>query len=113
MMLAPSAIASDTCRQTLSMAASRPGPPFGHREQAVDGEAAEAGRLAVLVDVEQLGEVVVVDDRVRQGRSAGRSPARARAGSAPVRPWPASEVTSSSRMASSGGLVTWANSWVK
>ena len=25
----------------------------------------------------------------------------------------ASEVTSSSRMASSGGLVTWANSWVK
>jgi hypothetical protein len=24
-----------------------------------------------------------------------------------------SEVTSSSRMASSGGLVTWANSWVK
>jgi hypothetical protein len=26
---------------------------------------------------------------------------------------PASEVTSSSRIASSGGLVTWANSWLK
>ena len=41
-------------------------PTFAHREQAVDSKAAEAGRLPVLVDVEQLGQVVVVDDRVRQ-----------------------------------------------
>ena len=61
---------------------------FVDREQAVDGESAEAGRLAVLVDIEQLGQVVVVDDRVRAGRSGGTRPARARAGCAPARPWP-------------------------
>ena len=66
MMLAPSAIASDTWPQTFSSAASRPGPAPGDGEQAVDGEALEARRLAVLVDIDELGEVVVVDDRVRE-----------------------------------------------
>ena len=49
-----------------------PSPPPGHLEQAVDGEGPEAGRAAVLVDVEQLGQVVVVDDRHGQDDLAAR-----------------------------------------
>ncbi len=87
-------------------------PGLTHLEQAVDGEGRKAGRLSLLVDVEQLGQVVAVDDRLGQqdlrqlpGRACSRLP------SGPmVAP---REVTSSSRMASRGGLVTWAKSWVK
>ena len=43
----------------------------------------------------------------RQDAGVGSS----RLASGPIEP--ASEVTSSSRIASSGGLVTWANSWAK
>ena len=43
----------------------------------------------------------------RQEAGVGSS----RLASGPIEPY--SEVTSSSRIASSGGLVTWANSWLK
>jgi len=57
MMLAPSAIASiylagRPCRWRLRVPAH-----LRSQEQAVDSKAAEAGRLPVLVDVEQLGQV--------------------------------------------------------
>ncbi len=42
-------------------------------EEPVDGEGLEAGRLAVLVDVHQLGQVVAVDDRQRQDDLAARA----------------------------------------
>ena len=76
-------------------------------------KALKPGVLAVLVDVEQLGQLVVVDDRAWAARSGGTTSA---VGSSRLPSGPSvdgSEVTSSSRMASSGGLVTWANSWVK
>ena len=103
-------------------AAQRLAPRLGGRagpagladvEQPVDGEGLEARRLAVLVDVHELGQVVAVDHRQRQEDLAARPAARAssRFASGPI--VAASDVTSSSRMASSGGFVTWANSWVK
>ena len=49
-----------------------PRSPLGDGEQAVDGEALKPGGLTVLVDIEQLGEVVVADDRVGQGNLAAR-----------------------------------------
>jgi hypothetical protein len=62
--------------------------------------------------VDDLGQLVVVDDRERQHELAGvrRAAPRGVALGPMVVP---SEVTSSSRIASSGGLVTCANSWVK
>ena len=70
------------------------------------------GQLAVVVDVADAGEVLVGQDR------AGSSSWRTQAGpGAKMLPWGPSrvpiEVTSSSRMASRGGFVTWANSWEK
>ena len=76
-------------------------------------KALKPGRLAVLVDVHELGQVVAVDDGQRQEDLAARALARPRAGCASGPMVADSEVTSSSRMASSGGLVTWAKSWVK
>jgi hypothetical protein len=72
----------------------------------------EAGQVAVAVDVDDLGQLVVVEDRERQHdlrQCAGVGSSRLPSGPIGL----LSEVTSSSRMASSGGLVTWANSWVK
>jgi hypothetical protein len=62
--------------------------------------------------VHELGELVVVDDRERQHHLAAcAGVASSRLPSGPIED--PSEVTSSSRIASSGGLVTWANSWLK
>ena len=69
---APPAMAALTWARTSSMAAAQGFSPAGHLEQPVDGEGAEAGRAAVLVDVEQLGQVVVVDDRHGQDDLAAR-----------------------------------------
>ena len=38
---------------------------LGHRVEAVDGEGLEAGEVAVVVDVEELGQLVVREDRRR------------------------------------------------
>ena len=85
--LAPSAMASETRRRTSSMARRSASPPASvgspaapasaHLEEPVDGEGLEARRLAVLVDVHQLGQVVAVDDGQGQedlaaGALAGR-----------------------------------------
>ena len=67
MTLAPSAMASETRRRTSSMARRSASPrsvgaPPGrlaHVEEPVDGEGLEARRLAVLVDVHELGQLVV------------------------------------------------------
>jgi len=67
-------------------------------------------RLAVLVHVEQLGQVVAVDDR--WGRRIWRHDEGVASKRLPSGRRGTSDVTSSSRMASSGGLVTWAKSWV-
>ena len=53
--------------RTSSMAARQRLAPAGGLEQPVDGEGLEPRRLAVLVDVEQLGQVVVVDAPGREG----------------------------------------------
>ena len=86
MRLAPSAMASETRRRTLldgpaqRLAARRGGrarpPGLAHLEEPVDGEGLEARRLAVLVDVHQLGQVVAVDHRQRQQDLAARAAAR-------------------------------------
>ena len=83
MTLAPSAMAAVTWRRTSSMAAPRSGvsarrPATSNRPSMA--KALKPGRLAVLVDVEQLGQVVVVDDRHRAGRSGGTTRPSARAG---------------------------------
>ena len=113
MTFEPRAMAMLTRLRTSSMARSQRVAAAGRVEQPVDGEGLVARGLPVLVDVGQLGQVVVVDDRVGQDDL----PARRRAsGSSRLPSGPSFdrlEVTSSSRMASSGGFVTWANSWVK
>jgi hypothetical protein len=81
-------------------------------EVAGDPDGGVAGQVAVVVDVQDLGQLVVVDDRVGQEQlPAGRRGGLQQVLLGPkVRP---RLVTSSSRMASSGGLVTWANSCPK
>ena len=51
---------------------------LGHAEQAVDGEGLEARHVVVVVDVEELGELVVGDDRVGEHHlpAAGRARAQ-------------------------------------
>ena len=91
----------------------RRSPPPATSYRPGDPDGGEAGQVAVVVDVQDLGQLVVVDDRERQERPAGSDagPGSSRFCSGPmVRP---RLVTSSSRMASSGGLVTCANSWLK
>ena len=84
----------------------------GHPVPAVGHVGGEAGQVAVVVDTDDLGEVVVADHRVGQHDLAARGGAgSSRFCSAPVEV--SREVTSSSLIASSGGLVTWANSCAK
>ena len=71
------------------------GAPAGGGEEPVDGEGVESGGLAVFVDVEQLGQVVVVDHRVGQDdlpargrRGVEKIASRARAGTVPRSPAP-------------------------
>ena len=112
MIRAPAAIAFDTSAQiSSSLALQRRAAAVTSKRPGIDGDR-EARQVAVVVDVQDLGELVVVDDRERQHdlrQDAG--PGASRLCSGPI--VPASEVTSSSRMASSGGLVTWANSCEK
>jgi hypothetical protein len=86
--------------------------PAVDRVEAVHRHGGEAGQVAVVVDVQDLGQLVVVDDRVGQEHlPAGGGGGLQQVLLGPkVRP---RLVTSSSRMASSGGLVTWANSCPK
>ena len=80
--------------------------------EAADDVGGVAGQVAVGVDVHDLGELVVVDDGEVEDELAGvRGDADRALPSGPMKV--PSEVTSSSRIASSGGLVTWAKSWVK
>ena len=61
---------------------------LAHLEEPVDGEGLEARRLAALVDVHQLGQVVAVDDRQRQQDLAARARPWPRAGCPRGRWWP-------------------------
>ena len=84
-----------------------------HVVQAPDDVGGVAGQVAVGVDVDDLGQLVVVDAPGTAAAAGGRAPA-SRSSALPSGPMVVPrEVTSSSRMESSGGLVTWANSWVK
>ncbi len=69
---APSSMAAPTWARTSSMAAPQGVAAPVHREQAVDGEGPEPRRRAVLVDVQELGQVVVVDDRHGEDDLAAR-----------------------------------------
>ena len=114
MMFAPSAMAAEWPGGYPP--GPRPGPdrlrggvasPAGMGQNSPSmAKALKPGVSAVLVDVEQLGQVVVVDDRVGKDDLAARAGLVARAGSPRARAWRRAEVTSSSRMASRGGLVT-------
>ena len=88
MILAPSAMASVTLARTSSSARRRPSPPSATAVQPVDGEGLEAGHVAVVVDVEELGQLVVVDDRERAAPSGGTTagPGRSRLPSGPMVP---------------------------
>ena len=110
---APSSIASDTSASISLQPLAQPRAAVGGVERAAHGEGGEAGVLAVVVDVHDLGQVVVAEHRERQHDRAAVRRRRRPAGSAPGRAGCCREVTSSSRIASSGGLVTCANSWVK
>ena len=112
MMRAPSAMACGHLGADLARARARsaaPPPATRYRPRTTCG--GEARQVAVVVDVDDLGELVVVEDRERQHDLAagGRASGSSRLPSGPI--VRRGEVTSSSRIASSGGLVTWANSW--
>ena len=113
MIRAPAAIALETLVRSCSIASASAGAAAVDVEVAGDPDGGEAGQVAVVVDVQDLGELVVVDDRERQEHLPAGRRGGLRAGSAPGRRCGPRLVTSSSRMASSGGLVTWANSWPK
>ena len=112
-MRAPSAIALLTSVRIASRARFNASPPPATRYRPLTTTAASSGygppHQVGVVDVDDLGELVVVDDRERQRQL----PAALRAGREQVGlgadRGPPTEVTTSSRMASSGGLVTWAN----
>ena len=72
MTFEPRAMAMLTRRRTSSMASREGLAAAGGVEQPVDGEGLVAGRLPVLVDVGQLGQVVVVDHRVGQDDLSAR-----------------------------------------
>ena len=72
MILAPSAMAAVTLARTSSSARRRPVAALGHAVQPVDGEGLEAGHVVVVVDVEELGQLVVGDDRVGQHHLSAR-----------------------------------------
>ena len=122
MMLAPSAMASDTRRRTTSMARRSASPPA-----AVGAPACPASRTSKSPSIAKALKPGVSPCSLTYMSLARSSRSMTGIGSRICRhePWDASsrlasgpmvaesEVTSSSRMASSGGLVTWAKSWVK
>ena len=72
MTSAPPAMAVLTWVRTSSIAARRASPPPATSKRPSTAKAREAGRAAVLVDVDQLGQVVVVDDRHGEDDLAAR-----------------------------------------
>ena len=96
---------------------SRRGAPPGRRAPSADRrnsprivDGSEAGQVAVVVDVDDLGQLLVVDDGTGQDDLAAAGRPGVEQVALRARWSPPSEVTSSSRIASSGGLVTWAKS---
>ena len=122
MMLAPWAMAAETRLRTLSMAAARARPPSGVGCPA--SPAVATGNSPSIAKALKPGDSPYSFTYMSLARS---SRSMTGWGSRIWRhePWVASnrlpsgptvaarEVTSSSRMASRGGLVTWAKSWVK
>ena len=108
-----SAIASLTSSQISSRRAARAVAAAADVVEAAGDVGDEAGHVAVTVDVPDLDQLVVGDHRERQHHLAARRGRRGRAGWPPGPMVPLRLVTSSSRIASSGGLVTWANSCAK
>ncbi len=113
MMRAPSLDRLGDLRAHAVEGGSQPGAAVGDPVEPGQHLGLQAGIGAVVVDVDDLGQLVVVDDRERQGQLAAATPgpASSRLASGPTDDDTA--VTTSSRMASSGGLVTWANSCLK
>ena len=120
--LAPSAMAAETRRRTSSIAAPKARPPSGVGRPA--SPAAATGNSPSMAKALNPGvspfslTYMSLARSLRSMTGWGRTiwrhapcPASSRFPSGPT--VAAREVTSSSRMASSGGLVTWANSWVK
>ena len=120
--LAPSAMASETRRRTSSMARRSDSPPA-----AVGAPASPASRTSKSPSMAKALKPGVSPPSLTYISLARSSRSITGSGSRICRHEPAlassrlasgpmvadSEVTSSSRMASSGGLVTWAKSWVK
>ena len=122
MRLAPSAMASETRRRTSSMARRSASPPASVGSPAVPASPTSkspsmAKALKPGVSPCSLTYISLArSSRSMTGRGSRiwrQAPwlAASRLASGPM--VAESEVTSSSRMASSGGLVTWAKSWVK
>ena len=82
MIRAPSSIASDTSAQISSSRVGQRRAAALDVVQAADDVGGEAGQVAVAVDVEDLGQLVVVDHRERQHDLAAGRRASARAGCA-------------------------------
>ena len=112
MIRAPSLIASDTSQQ-ISVSRSRsasPPPAASYRPSTT--YAANPGRSPL----EFMCTILARSLSLSTGNGSTTWRQEAGDGSNRLRSGPvvlASEVTSSSRMASSGGLVTWANIWAK
>ena len=113
MTFEPRAMAMLTCRRTSSMATAKRLAAAGDVEEPVDGEGVESpasrrarSRRASLASSSL--SITGYGRMIWRHEPAGGS-SRFASGPSLERP----EVTSSSRMASSGGLVTWAKSWVK
>ena len=112
MMRAPRAIASDTSTQISSIRRASPSPPastsYRPRDRCVSKPGMSPSRLMWRIlarsSLEKTGNGSTT---WRHDAGVGSS----RLASGPM--LPESEVTSSSRIASSGGLVTCAKSWLK
>ena len=110
-MLAPSAMAWSAAAHSASIAASRSGPggPVGGPEEGRQRDAAQTGQVEMLRILASSRCVRIGRFRITWRQLCG--PGLSRLRSAPSAT--ALLVTISSRMASMGGLVTWANSCLK
>ncbi len=112
MMCAPRAIAADTSAQISSSRSRSAAPPPATWYRPSTTWGAKPGRspssLMWMILLRSL-PLMTGNDSTIWRHDAG--PGSKRLPSGPVED--SSEVTSSSRIASSGGLVTWANSWEK
>ncbi len=122
MRLAPSAMAAETRRRTSSSARRSASPPAAVGAPASPASpTSKSPSMAKALKPGVSPSSLTYISLARSSRSMTGSgsricrhePARARSRLASGPMVADSEVTSSSRMASSGGLVTWAKSWVK